>query len=121
MVGGGFPYQSLRSEMRDLGVTVPVPPSPDSSRIEAMRDLWASAGLDSIQTREITVRRTFADFDDYWESVRGGPSVGPRLEAMTLANIAILQTRLRARLSEDASGRISCDARANAVQGRVPK
>jgi SAM-dependent methyltransferase len=121
MVGGGFPYELLRSEMRDLGVVVPVPPSPDASRLDAMRDLWASAGLDSVQTREITVQRTFADFDDYWESVRAGPSVGQKLEAMAPADLLLLKARVRLRLSEDASGRISCSARANAVKGRVSK
>jgi ubiquinone/menaquinone biosynthesis C-methylase UbiE len=121
MVGGGFPYELLRSEMRDLGLAVPVPPSSDASRIDAMRDLWASAGLDSVQTQEITVQRNYADFDDYWKSVRGGPSVGPKLEAMAPANFALLKARVHARLSVDASGRISCSARANAVKGLVPK
>jgi ubiquinone/menaquinone biosynthesis C-methylase UbiE len=121
MVGGGFPYELLRSEMRDLGVAVPVPPSPDASQMGAMRDLWLSSKLDSVQTQEITVQRMYSDFDDYWESVRGGPSVAPKLEAMTLANLALLKARVRARLSEDASGRIFCSARANAVKGRVAK
>src|SRR5919112_2026856 len=74
MEGGGFPYEALQVEMRELGVAVPVPPSPGASRIDSMRDLWTGAGLESVQTREITVQRTFADFDDYWASVRGGPS-----------------------------------------------
>ena len=119
MMGGGFPYQSLRSEMHDLGIAVPVPPSPDASRLDAMRDLWISAGLESVQTREIAMQRTFTDFDDYWESVRGGPSVGSKLEAMAPARLALLKTRMHARLSEHASGRICCSARANAVMGRV--
>src|SRR6476660_6933249 len=37
MADGGFPYDALRSEMRALGVPVPMPPSPDASRIDAMR------------------------------------------------------------------------------------
>ena len=78
MVGGGFPYEALQVEMRGLGVAVPVPPSPDASRIDAMRDLWTGAGLDAVETREITVQRTFADFDDYWTTILGGPSVGPQ-------------------------------------------
>ena len=121
MVAGGFPYELLRSEMRDLGISVPVPPSPEASQIDAMRDLWARASLDSVQTREITVQRTFADFDDYWRAIRGGPSIGAKLEAMAPANLALLKARVHARLSEDASGRISCSARANAVNGRVTK
>lgn len=118
MFGGGFPYEPLREELRALGVAVPEPPSPDASRIEALRDLWAGAGLEAVETREIAVQRTFADFDDYWTTVLGGPSVGSKLAAMTSEDLALLQTRMRARLPADEKGRITCKARANAVKGR---
>ena len=120
MEGGGFPYEALHAEMRGLGVAVPVPPSPGASRIDAMRDLWIGAGLESVETREITVRRTFADFDDYWATVRGGPSVGPQLAAMAPEELALLKARVRARLPPDTAGRITYGARANGVKGRVP-
>lgn len=120
MEGGGFPYEALQAEMRGLGVAVPTPPSPGASRIEALRDLWAGAGLESVETREIVVRRTFADFDDYWTTVLGGPSVGPQLAAMGGEDVARLRARMRERLPADAAGRITCSARANAVKGRVP-
>ena len=120
MPGGGFPYAALQSEMRGLGFTVGVPPSPDASRIDVMRDLWASAGLEAVETREIAVQRTFADFDDYWTTVLGGPSVGPRLAAMASGDVTLLKARMRAQLPADATGRISYSARANAVKGRVP-
>jgi hypothetical protein len=106
--------------MRGLGVAVPTPPSPDASRIDAMRDLWTGAGLDSVETREITVQRTFADFDDYWATVLGGPSVGPQLAAMAPEESALLKARMRTHLPADADGRITYSARANAVKGRVP-
>lgn len=120
MEGGGFPYEALHDEMRGLGVAVPTPPSREASRIDAMRDLWAGAGLDSVETREITVQRTFDDFDDYWTTVQGGPSVGPQLAAMASDDVAFLKSRMRARLPADAVGRINYSARANAVKGRVP-
>ncbi len=120
MEGGGFPYEALQAEMRGMGVAVPTPPSTGASRIDAMRDLWTGAGLDSVETREIGVRRTFADFDDYWTTVLGGPSVGPQLALMASEDIAFLKARMRASLPADADGRITCGARANAVKGRVP-
>ena len=119
MDGDGFPYEALHVEMRGLGVAVPRPPSPEASRLEAMRDLWMGTGLDAVETREITVQRTFAGFDDYWATIRGGPSVGPKLVAMPPEDIALLKARMRARLPEDATGRITYGARANAVKGRV--
>jgi SAM-dependent methyltransferase len=120
MPGGGFPYEALHVEMRGLGVAVPVPPSPDASRIDAMRDLWTGAGLDGVETREIAVQRAYADFDDYWTTILGGPSVGPKLAAMTSQDLALLKERMRVRLPADATGRITCSARANAVKARVP-
>jgi hypothetical protein len=120
MEGGGFPYQTLHDEMRGLGVAVPTPPRPDASRIDALRELWDGAGLVSVEAREINVRRTFADFEDYWATVLGGPSVGPQLAAMASEQLALLRERVRARLPADASGRITYGARANAVKGRVP-
>jgi SAM-dependent methyltransferase len=120
MVGGGFPYEALRAEMGELGVDVPVPPSSDASRIDAMRDLWTGAGLEAVETREITVQRTFADFDDYWTTILGGPSVGPQLAAMASDALVLLKVRMRALLLADVTGRIIYSARANAVKGRVP-
>jgi SAM-dependent methyltransferase len=119
MPGGGFPYEVLHVEMRGLGVPVPEPPSPGASRIEAMRDLWTRAGLDAVETRQITVQRTFAGLDDYWTTILGGPSVGPKLAAMTSEDRTVLKARLRTRLPADTAGRITCSARANAVKGRV--
>jgi SAM-dependent methyltransferase len=120
MIGGGFPYEPVLSEMRALDLAVPTPPSPDASRIDALRELWTGAGLAAVETREITVQRTFTNFDDYWTTILGAPSVGGKLKALTPKDSAVLAARLRARLSADAGGRIRCHARANAVKGRVP-
>lgn len=120
MIGGGFPYESLRIEMAKLGVSVPKPPSPDASRMESLVDLWTDAGLKDVDTKEIAVERTFADFDDYWATIHGGPSVGSRLAAMSADVIATLKSRMRERLSAYAKGEIKYQARANAIKGRVP-
>ena len=119
MLDGGFPYDALWVEMRGMGIEVPLPPSPDASRIDAMRDLWTGAGLDGVETREITVQRTFADFDDYWTTIHGGPSVSRGLSTMSAEELAILKAKMRERLPAHASGRMTCSARANAVKGRV--
>ena len=119
MAGGAFPYAALLDELRGLGVEVPVPPSSDASRMEVLRELWAGAKLDAIDTRVITVERTFTDFDDYWTTIHGSPSASSRLASMTPEDRAVLESRLRARLPADGSGRIGYSASANAIQGRV--
>jgi SAM-dependent methyltransferase len=121
MAGGGFPYATLQAEMREMGAAVLVPPSPNASRIESMQDLWKGAGLEAVETRAINVQRTFADFDEYWTAILGGPSVGPQLAAMSSGQLAQLRDRMRPHLPADAAGRITYGARANAVKGRVPR
>jgi SAM-dependent methyltransferase len=121
MLGGGLPYETLQVEMRGMGVAVPMPPSPGASGIDAMRELWTGIGLEAVETREITVQRTFADFDDYWTTILGGSSVGPQLAAMASEDLAFLKARMRTLLPSDATDRITYSARSNAIQGLVPR
>ncbi|HSV13922.1 MAG TPA: class I SAM-dependent methyltransferase [Tepidisphaeraceae bacterium] len=121
ILGGGFPYEALREQMRAMGLTVPLPPSTEAAGIDALRELWTGAGLQAVETREIVVQRSFSNFDDYWATVLGGPSVGPQLAAMTTADVDAIKRKMRAALPTDPTGRITCSARANAVKGRAPK
>jgi ubiquinone/menaquinone biosynthesis C-methylase UbiE len=119
MLGGGVPLEAIQIEMRAMGVTPLLPPNSSVSRMEALRDLWTGAGLDAIETREITVRRTFANFEDLWTTSMGS-SVGPTVAAMPAADSELLKERVRTRLRPDAAGRITYGARANAIKGYVP-
>lgn len=118
MMGGGHPGEPIQVELRAMGLTPLRPPSLAASRMEALVDLWVGAGLDAVETREITVQRTFADFDDFWTINLMAPSVGPTVAAMLPGDAERLKARVRARLPADASGRITCAGRANAVKGR---
>jgi len=120
MFGGGFPFTPIQVEMRALGVTPTLPPSAQVSRMAALRDLWTGAGLEAIETREIAVRRTFADFEDFWSSSTITGGMRATLAAMAAREIEHLKARVRARLSADASAPLICYARANAIRGRVP-
>ena len=120
MTGGGFPYEALLVELRAMGMDVPSAPSPEASRIDAMRDLWVGAGLIGVETQVISVQRTFADFDDYWTTILGAPSVGSRIAALASGRLEALKAAMRTRLPADASGRIALRAWANVVKGRVP-
>ena len=121
MLGGGFPFDPIQVEVRALGITPPLPPNVSASRMEALRQLWTNAGLQAVDTREITIQRTFTDFDDFWNSSTITGSLQSTLAAMPAGDVEGLKSRLRARLPADASGRITYGARANAIQGRVPK
>jgi ubiquinone/menaquinone biosynthesis C-methylase UbiE len=119
MVGGGFPYHALREELQAMGAVTPEEPSRDASRPEVMQQLWQDAGLADIASRTITVERTFADFDEYWAIVQGGPSLSRTLAALSPQDSSLLQSRMRKRLTPDAIGRVTYSARANAISGRM--
>lgn len=122
ILGGGFTLEPLRIELRAMGFKPVDPPSVEASRLEAMRDLWTGSGLEAVETREITVQRTFSNFDEFWDiTVSGAPSMRPTLGAMSRSEVELLKTRVRARLPSNAAGRITYGSRANAVKGRVPE
>lgn len=117
---GGFPMAALQEELRHMGVTPMLPPRADVSPIPALHALWADAGLTEVATREITVARTFADFEDYWASVEIAVGMSQSTRELDWEWKARLKDGLRARLPTDATGRLSFTSRANAVTGRVP-
>ena len=121
MLGGGFPLDPVLVEMRAMGLAPLRPPQMDASRLEALRGLWTGAGLEVVETREIAVRRTFTDFDDFWMTKLKFPSIAPIVAAMASADIETLKGRVRAALPADAEGRITYGARAHAIKGHLPK
>jgi ubiquinone/menaquinone biosynthesis C-methylase UbiE len=119
MLGGGFPLEPIRQEMAAMGIALPLPPSAAASQFDMLRELWAGAGLEAVETHEITVQRTFADFEDFWTtSLRS--VVGTIVAAMASADVETLKARLSARLPTNNNGSITYAAQANAIRGRVP-
>ena len=121
MLDGGFPLDPIYSEIQAMGIVPMRPPRMDASRMEALRDLWIGAGLEDVQTREITVHRTFANFDDFWTTNLKSASLRPTVATMTSGDVETLISRVRAGLPADAHGRITAGARAHAIRGRRPK
>jgi len=121
MLGGGFPLDPILVEMRAMGLTPPRPPQMNASQIEALRDLWTGAGLEAVEMREITVHRTYTNFDDFWTTSLKSPALGPVVAAMASAARETLKNRVHAALAANADGRITCVARAHAVRGHLPK
>jgi len=120
MASGGFPFAPIQDALRASGIMPPLPPSVDASRTEVMHALWADAGLQAIETRQLEPRRTFADFNEFWTMSTGSGSIRPTLAATVPGDVERLKEHVRARLPVSADGRISYAARANAIKGRVP-
>jgi hypothetical protein len=75
--------------------------------------------LEGVETRKITVQRTFANFDDFWTTSTLSGSVRPTVAALSPGDIELVKSRLRANLPADATGCITYSSFANAVKGRV--
>ena len=121
MLGGGFPLDPILVEMRAMDLAPPRPPRMEASRMDMLHDLWRNAGIKAVETREIAVQRTFADFDDFWATSLRSPSIRPVVAAMKVGEVQTLRSRLRARLPEGSGGRITYGARAHAIKGRLPE
>jgi len=121
MMNGGFPFNTIQVQMREMGIPPSYPPSVEVSRIDALRGLWAGAGLDSVETSEYTVHKTYDDFEDLWSTSTLTASVAPKYKAMASGDVEVLQARMRGCSPADASGHITCSARVTAVKGRVPE
>jgi SAM-dependent methyltransferase len=122
VMGGGFPMEPLQAAMRDMGISPVLPPRADASRADALIQLWNGASIEAIESREITVHRTYADFDEFWTITQLSAAIRPMVEDMPAAALAELKARTRERLpAADAAGRITYGARANAIKGRMPQ
>ena len=86
-----------------------------------MREIWEKAGLNSIEQRVVRIPIVDSDFDDFCASniVPIGPR-GMMLSKLSAGEMEQLRARLRQQLPIDADGRISYEAFANTIKGRVP-
>lgn len=117
----GVPLGPIYKTLRDMGMSPPQPPSAESSRLDAMQDLWRGAGLESVETTIIRVTVHFDNFDDFWHSntLPAGPH-SKFVNALPDASRDELRRRLREDLPTAADGSISYESVANAVKGRKP-
>jgi hypothetical protein len=89
-------------------------------RPQALTELFASAGLRTVEVTAIDITMLFVGFDDYWRPFLGGQGPAPAY-AMALDQTAraLLRDRIRERIPVQADGSISLTARAWAVRGAV--
>ena len=117
---GGSPTAPLTAAMKSLGLKSPGPPSANATSLQALQELWRSAGLGRIEARAIRIPVSFADFGEFWNSM--SMPAGPA--GKTIAEMSPdTSQRLRAALQEQApimaDGRVVYEACANVIRGRV--
>ena len=119
--GGGLPLEPIQVVLREMNASDTNPFGYLASTEARMREIWQVNGLQAIETREIKIRVTYSDFDDFWNtnSVPVGPA-GAAIARLSAADKEKLKTTLRERLPRAPDGSISYEPFANAVKGRVP-
>ena len=120
-MGGGFPYEPILSGMRLIGMKPMRPPSAEASRMADLNALWTGAGLEQIETLEISVTRTFPNAEAYWSTITKSPTTGPAIAALSPPEFLKLTDHARTHLKTDAAGQVTYTARAHAINGLVPK
>jgi ubiquinone/menaquinone biosynthesis C-methylase UbiE len=113
------PHGPFYPTMSALGFPVAARPN-NASELSSMHSLWAQAEMVSIETCMIEIPVTFSDFDDFWisNSAPSGP-VGKAIDKLSPADRERVRSHLREQLPQDGAGRITYQARANAVKGRI--
>ncbi len=120
ILGGGFPLAAIGAEMLKTGLQPRLPPSVGASTLDASIALWQAAGLQQVQSCQISVRRRFDSFDEYWDSAASSNTLRSMFDALSTTQLAELQGRVRERLQAGRDGPLEVSARANAVRGLKP-
>lgn len=118
LAGGGFPLQPILDAVHAEGHTSQQPPSAWAAALTASEDLWRSAGLVDVQTRQFEVNRTFESFEDFWRTAHGSPRLRDLFASLSPPQLQGLVGRVRKRIGSDGDGPLVLTARANAVKGR---
>lgn len=116
----GFPFYSVEQVITGRGLPIVAPPSHEASRLERMHELWEGAGLEGVESRPITVERTFPDFDRFWAIALTGPRMAAQAAQLSPEMLATLRADLKALLEAVDGQPLTLKATANAVKGRVP-
>jgi len=120
IVNGGGPLEDIATQMKGMGFAPPRAPQAEASTPEGLHALWTRAGFADIEAQVVRARRTFDDFEDYWSTTIAAPNLAPMIKTLATADVTQLKSRVREQVPIEASGRVSIEARANAIVGRRP-
>jgi len=117
--GDGLPIKMIHRELRNCGIDYPLPPSAAVSKMENLQKLWAEAGLKSIESKQINVDRSFVDFEEFWNVTTSSPAVSVVFDDLEPDLVMEIWSSVKNEPQPDASGKIICEAHANAIKGIV--
>jgi ubiquinone/menaquinone biosynthesis C-methylase UbiE len=108
----------------DAGRTARTAQQAETTKPEALAQLFRAVGLETIETTSLDIVAEFEDFDDYWISntslISPVSLIGTAGGSLSTTEIKALKQKLREYLPADGNGKISFAARAWAARGTVP-
>lgn len=116
--GGGLPLQPILDAVHAEGYKSQPPPSAWAAATKASRDLWRSADLVDVQTRQFGVSRAFDSFEDYWRTAYGSRRLRDLFASLSPTALQRVYQRVRRRIGGASNRPLVLTARANAVSGR---
>ena len=119
LAGGGFPLQPIIDAVHAGGYQSQQPPSAWAAVLTASEELWQSAGLVDVQTRQFEVSRTFDSFEDYWRTAYGSPRLRDLFASLSPSVLQRVKEDARRRIAGAGDRVLVIKARANAVKGRT--
>ena len=97
--GGGFTMEPIRVALSEMGTETPWFGA-EYTQEDKMRELWETAGMDSVATRRFSTGLVFDDFEDFWNSNVGTPNtVSKAVDSLSENEVEQLKELLREQLS----------------------
>ncbi|MDG1196778.1 MAG: class I SAM-dependent methyltransferase [Actinomycetota bacterium] len=113
---GGLPNEVISAQLRQLDIAYPMAPSAEVSRMGQLHETWVDAGLNNIETKQISVHRTFDNFQQFWDITTLSPSIGPIVKSRPdMSNRIKLMTQEA--LEVDDTEPVTIHGFANAIKG----
>ena len=117
VMSGGLPMEPMHKILREIGIEYPLPPSVHASQKRNMNEIWTDLGMSGVETTTFYVKRSFKNFDDYWNIYSVGPSMSGTLKALSPETVTEIKVKLNNTLERDSDDNIITYAFANAVKG----
>ena len=117
--GGGLPVEIIHSGLRKMNIDYPIPPSAEVSKIENLNDLWSLTGIANIESKQISVSRTFASFEELWNITLKSPALQPVLNRINKHDLSELKQNVKYSIVMNENQSVTYSAHANAIKGTV--
>lgn len=114
-----YPLAPINKQLFAMGREQILPPNVNASKMSYLHDLWVGANLQDVQTKELTVSKTFNTFEDYWSTALLATDIKTVFNAMNASDQRLMKEGVRKNIKVTGNNQVIVLAKANAVRGQV--